>query len=295
LVEEGGCWAADVADFSIINEITGQKVEDPVGKVMQSGLVVGLADRTALVARDGQVIPVEDSAAPIQNGDGEILGVVMVFRDVTEKRKIELALADYAERLKRSNQELEQFAFIASHDLQEPLRKVKRFGDLLRNRLGEALGAEPKGYLERMTSAVNRMQEMIEDLLELSRINSQDGNFVEVDLAEAASDVVANLETRILAAQGQVVLEPLPTIEGDVMQIRELLQNLIGNAIKYHKPGVPPLVRVSAKADPGKLGEVATVSIQVEDNGIGFEEAQVERIFQPFQRLHGREEYEGTG
>jgi PAS domain S-box-containing protein len=281
--------------FSIINEITGQKVEDPVGEVMQSGLVAGLAGSTALVARDGRVIPIEDSAAPIQNGDREILGVVMVCRDVTEKRKIELALADYAERLKRSNQELEQFATIASHDLQEPLRKVKQFGELLKNRLGEALGEEPRGYLERMTSAADRMQEMIRDLLELSRVNSQGGNFVEIDLAEAASDVVANLETRILATQGQVVLEPLPTIVGDAMQMRELLQNLIGNAVKYHKPGVPPLVRVSAKADPDKLGGAATVSIQVEDNGIGFEEAQVERIFQPFQRLHGRDEYEGTG
>jgi PAS domain S-box-containing protein len=281
--------------FSIIHEITGQQVEDPVDKVMQSGLVAGLADRTALVARGGQVIPVEDSAAPIQNGDGEILGVVMVFRDVTEERKIELALADYAERLKGSNQELEQFATIASHDLQEPLRKVKQFGKLLKNRFGEALGEEPKEYLERMISAVDRMQEMISDLLELSRINSQGGNFEKIDLAEIASDVVSNLETRIRATQGQVVLEPLPTIVGDAMQIRQLLQNLIGNAVKYYKPGVPPLVRVSAQTDPDILGDAASISIQVEDNGIGFEEKQVERIFQPFQRLHGHEEYEGTG
>jgi PAS domain S-box-containing protein len=281
--------------FSIINEITGKKLEDPVGEVMQTGLIVGLADRTALVARDGQVIPVEDSAAPIQNGDGEILGVVMVFRDVTEKRKIELALADYAERLKSSNQELEQFATIASHDLQEPLRKIKRFGELLRERLGEALGEVPEDYLERMNSAADRMQEMIRDLLELSRVNSQVRDFEMVDLTEAASDVVSDLETRILAEQGQVLVSPLPTIEGDAVQIRRLLQNLIGNAVKYHKPGVPPIVRVSAQADPEKFGEAATVSIRIEDNGIGFEEVQVERIFQPFQRLHGRGEYEGTG
>ena len=281
--------------FSIINEITGQKVEDPVGKVMQSGLVVGLADRTALIARDGREIPIEDSAAPIQNGDGEILGVVMVCRDVTEKRKIELALADYAERLKYSNQELEQFAIIASHDLQEPLRKVKQFGELLKEQLGEELGEEPKEYLERMTSAADRMQAMIKDLLDLSRVNSQGGNFVKVDLTEVASDVVSNLETRIQAAQGQVVVDPLPTIEGDVIQIHQLLQNLIGNAIKYHKPGIPPLVRVSAQADPVKNGYAPAVSIQVEDNGIGFDETRTERIFQPFQRLHGRDEYEGTG
>jgi PAS domain S-box-containing protein len=281
--------------FSIINEITGQKLEDPVGEVMQSGLVVGLADRTALVARDGRVIPVEDSAAPIQNGDGEILGVVMVFRDVTEKRKNELALADYAERLKSSNQELEQFATIASHDLQEPLRKIKWFGDLLRDQLGEALGEVPEDYLERMNSAADRMQEMIRDLLELSRVNSQGRDFEMVDLTEAACDVVSDLETRILAEQGQVLIGPLPTIDGDAVQIRGLLQNLIGNAVKYHKPGVPPIVKVSVLADPEKFGDAVTVSIQIEDNGIGFEEVHIERIFQPFQRLHGRGEYEGTG
>jgi light-regulated signal transduction histidine kinase (bacteriophytochrome) len=281
--------------FTIIHEITGQKVEDPVGEVMQSGLVVGLADRTALVARDGRVIPVEDSAAPIQNGDGEILGVVMVFRDVTEKRKIEQALADYAQRLKRSNLELEEFAFVASHDLQEPLRKVKRFSELLKDRLGKELDEDSEDYLNRLTDAVDRMKEMIEDLLALSRVNSQGGNFVKVDLAEAASDVVANLETRILAVQGQVVIDPLPTIEVDAVQIRELLQNLIGNAVKYHKPGVPPIVRVSALTDPEKVGDAATVSILIEDNGIGFEEAQVEHIFLPFKRLHGRGDYEGTG
>ena len=230
---------------------------------MQSGLVAGLADRTALVTRAGQVIPMEDSSAPIQNGDGEILGVVMVFRDLTEERKIELELADYAERLKGSNQELEQFASIASHDLQEPLRKVKQFGELLKNRFGEALGEEPKDYLERMIWAVDRMQEMISDLLELSRVNSQGGNFVKVDLDEIASEVVSNLETRIQATQGQVlVLEPLPTIEGDALQMRQLLQNLIGNAVKYHKPGIPPLVKVSAQADPEKLGEIASITFK---------------------------------
>lgn len=281
--------------FSIINELTGQKVDDPVGEVMQSGLVVGLAERTALVKRDGRLIPVEDSAAPIQDGDGEILGVVMVFRDVTEKRKIEQALADYAEKLERSNRELEQFAYVASHDLQEPLRKIRRFGELLSGLLGNALEEKPKDYLERMTSAADRMQEMIDDLLELSRVNSQGGDFIKVDLAEVAAEIVSNLETRIQAAQGQVALDPLPAIEADPIQMRQLLQNLIGNAIKYHKPGVPPRVRVSAQANPPKNGNGATVTIQVEDNGIGFDEAQAERIFQPFQRLHGRGEYEGTG
>jgi PAS domain S-box-containing protein len=281
--------------FSIINESTHQKVEDPVGQVMRSGLVVGLAGNTALVSRDGQVIPVEDSAAPIQDGDGQVLGVVLVFRDVTEKRKIELALVRFAERMKQSNQELEDFAFIASHDLQEPLRKVKRFGEFLKERLDTGLGEEPGVYLDQMNNAITRMQAMIGDLLQLSQIQSHDENFVKVDLSEAASSVVGDLEIRIRETQGQVIIEPLPTIEGDPMQMHQLLQNLIGNALKYHKPDVPPVIRVSASSDPAMNGNARTVSIKVEDNGIGFDETEVVRIFQPFQRLHGRSEYEGSG
>lgn len=281
--------------FSIINEVTGKKIEDPVGEVMRSGLVVGLADRTALIARDGTVIPVEDSAAPIQNGDHEIQGVVMVCRDVTEKRKIEQALTNYSERLERSNQELEQFATVASHDLQEPLRKVIKFGDLLRVQTGGALSAEQQDTLGRMTSAADRMQDMVRDLLDLSRVNSQGGKFEETDMGEEAREAVANLETRILATQGTVVIEPLPKIEADPIQIRLLLQNLIGNAIKYHKPGIPPLVSVSGQAGPVLPGVGPAVTIKVVDNGIGFNESQAEVIFEPFKRLHGRSEYEGTG
>lgn len=203
--------------------------------------------------------------------------------------------------LQRSNRELQDFAFVASHDLQEPLRKIQAFGDRLRTRDGAALSSEGRDYLERMQNAARRMQTLIQDLLTFSRVTTKAQPFTPVDLNTVAREVLNDLEARIEQTGGRVELDRLPTIDADPLQMRQLLQNLIGNALKFHRPDVPPVIRVGGEiinpewaanngADGGGLARLTFA-----DNGIGFDEKYLDRIFTPFQRLHARSEYEGTG
>ncbi|MCA1818464.1 MAG: ATP-binding protein [Thermoplasmatota archaeon] len=193
--------------------------------------------------------------------------------------------------LEQSNKALEHFAFIASHDLQEPLRKVTAFGSRLQEGYRGVLDERGRDYLARMVGAAARMRVLIDDLLAYSRITTKGNPFQEVDLGRVAQEVLGDLETRLQATQAKVEVGLLPTLVADPIQMRQLLQNLIGNALKYHKEGEPPAVKVTAEA-PSSF----RVILRVADNGIGFEQEQAERIFLPFQRLHGRDsKYEGTG
>lgn len=196
--------------------------------------------------------------------------------------------------LERSNKELQDFAYVASHDLQEPLRKIQAFGNLLDEEYGDKLD-EGKDYLERMRSAASRMSVLITDLLAFSRVSSKARPFVDVDLQTIAEEVVADLETRIKDTDGVVKINKLPTIKGDPVQMRQLFQNLIGNALKFHKEGVPPVVTVSSLAGKDNGGKIKHHSLVVKDNGIGFDEKYLDRIFSVFQRLHNKDSYEGTG
>ena len=208
-------------------------------------------------------------------------------------------LSRYSEQLQASNRELQDFASVASHDLQEPLRKIQAFGDRLRVKCESTLSAEGLDYLSRMQNAAERMQVLIEDLLSFSRVTSKAQPFRPVDLAQVARDVVNDLETRIARSGGTVELGELPVIDADPLQMRQLLQNLIGNGLKFHKADVPPLVRVSAQLrDVSAGGErvpAPRCEVTVSDNGIGFDQKYADRIFTIFQRLHGRTTYEGTG
>jgi light-regulated signal transduction histidine kinase (bacteriophytochrome) len=202
--------------------------------------------------------------------------------------------------LTRSNAELEQFAYVASHDLQEPLRKIQAFGDLLAATAGVALDEQGRLYVERMQDAARRMQGLINDLLTFARLTSQARAFEEVDLARVAQEVVSDLEERLRRTGGRVEVGELPRLQSDPTQMRQLLQNLVGNALKFHRPEVPPVVVLRYRplrdvAARGRARAAALCEIAVEDNGIGIEEKYLERIFAPFQRLHGRGEYEGTG
>lgn len=215
--------------------------------------------------------------------------VVVNTRDVTEAVEAERRLQEYSLELQRSNQELQEFAYVASHDLQEPLRKIQAFGDRLRAQHADVLGDTGRDYLERMQNAASRMQALIRELLALSRVTSEGQPFVRLDLSIIAAEVVGDLESVIEEAGGEVVIGGMPEVDGDPFQIRQLLQNLIANALKFHPEGVPPQVSVSAQRE-GKM-----VKLEVADHGIGFEEQYGEKIFAPFQRLHGRSTYEGTG
>lgn len=207
-------------------------------------------------------------------------------------------LHDSSVRLERSNRELHDFASVASHDLQEPLRKVQAFGDRLNTVCRDAIGEQGRDYLDRMLNASKRMQSLIQDLLKFARVTSQAQPFLPVDLAQVTREVLSDLEVRIAETNARVEVGDLPTIEADGVQMRQLIQNLIGNALKFHQEGRPPIIRVYVETpEDGKAAE-ATVPMSrlvVEDNGIGFDERYLDRIFTVFQRLHGRNEYEGTG
>jgi two-component system sensor kinase FixL len=230
------------------------------------------------------------------------LPVLTVFvRDISLRKKAEEQQARYAAELERSNRDLEQFAYVASHDLQEPLRKIRAFGDRLEMKCREALDATGRECVERMQNAAARMQTLIDDLLTFSRVTTRVKDFVTVDLGQIAREVVSDLEVQIEQAGGRVEVGKLPTIQADPLQMRQLLQNLIGNALKFRRPEEPPVVKIEGRYVSGgerreghaRAGEMCRVTVA--DNGIGFDPRHQERIFGIFQRLHPRDVYEGTG
>lgn len=239
--------------------------------------------------KDGAILWGNLSVALLRDAEGRPLYAVGMVEDITERKRSERLLAEHRVELERSNRELQDFAYVASHDLQEPLRKIQAFGDRLKSRHSLGLGEQGQDYLNRMQGAAARMQALIRDLLSYSRVTSNAQPFASVSLSQVAADVTEDLQTQIERTAGTVEIGELPTIEADPVQMRQLIQNLVSNALKFHREGVPPEVRISAEVQGN------TVQLRVADNGIGFEEKYIERIFSPFERLHGRGEYEGTG
>jgi PAS domain S-box-containing protein len=208
--------------------------------------------------------------------------------DISDRKQAEEKLKVFTGKLEQSNQELEQFAFIASHDLQEPLRKIQAFGNMLGNKCSDQLNEQGKDYLTRMQNAAKRMQQLIGDLLKYSRVAARPEPLDTVDLREAVMEVISDLEPRIERLGANVEVFDLPAIRAGKSQIRQLFQNLMVNALKFHGDNQPHIKIYSQRTDHD-------CRIFVEDNGIGFDEKYVDRIFMPFQRLHGRSAYEGTG
>lgn len=221
------------------------------------------------------------------------LTIFRLDRSIIARNLAQTELREFADKLEKSNMELQSFAHIASHDLQEPLRKVMSFGDRLAAKYTDALGDQGCDYLNRMQTAAKRMQHLINGLLMFSRVTTKAQPFQPVDLSTVANEVLSDLEIRIQETQGKVEIEHLPTLNADPLQMRQLFQNLIGNALKFNKKNEPPLVKVSVNRND--TSEKAYCQLKFEDNGIGFDEQYADRIFGVFQRLHGRNEYEGSG
>ena len=232
--------------------------------------------------KNGDFIDVLLSATTERGNDGEAVRSLTVMIDVTELRRTQ-------EELERSNAELQQFAYIASHDLQEPLRMVSSFMQLLQRQYKENLDDKAHQYVEYAVDGANRMSLMINDLLQYSRVKTKGKELSPVDGADALDMALSNLKSAIEDSSAAINVSPLPTVMADRLQLVSLFQNLVGNAIKYGKPGVPPVVGISARQD----GRQYVFSIS--DNGIGIPPEFHERIFSVFQRLHGTESYEGTG
>lgn len=221
---------------------------------------------------------------------GEVKGLVGTIMDITKNKASETELAQFSEELKRSNKDLEQFAYIASHDLQEPLRKVIAFSERLKAKYYDILDETGKEYISRMTSASERMQKMINDLLSFSRISTKAKPFIEVDLNNVLENVLNDLELIVEKSKAKIeVIEKFPIIEADEIQLNQLFSNLIGNSIKYQNNNNVPVIKIYNKVKDNN------VEIIFQDNGIGIDMQYKEIIFQPFQRLHGKGEYEGSG
>jgi PAS domain S-box-containing protein len=261
------------------------------------------------VRKDGTMFWGSIIITALHDTDNNILGFSKVTRDLTERKIAEDKLQMYADELlqknkelERSNSELSSFSYVASHDLQEPLRKIQGFGNLIMNSEMSKLSDTGKDYFNRMIKAASRMQNLIDSLLEFSRTTTEARNFEEVDLNELLEEVKKDMRERIESSGAVIHSQKLPALSVIPFQFRQLLSNLISNAIKYARKNVKPVINFTAKCIPAEemnsphaAASMNYYEFIIRDNGIGFEEEYAEKIFELFQRLHGKNEYAGSG
>lgn len=274
-----------------------QRVHPQEIETLKWGLEIHLNGQTPhfqyeyqMLHKDGAYRWVLCRGLAVQDEAGVAYRIAGSMSDISKRKQAETTLAEQTIELTRSNAELEQFAYVASHDLQEPLRKIEAFSDRLETKYSSQLDEKGRDYLKRMRKAARRMRTLVEDLLAFSQITTQAQPFVSVDLNDIVREIISDLEMRIRETQGRVEVVDLPIVNAEPLQMRQLFLNLIGNALKFHRQNIPPLIRVQ-----GTFLSDGWCQIAIADNGIGFEEKYCDRIFQVFQRLHGRGEYEGTG
>jgi two-component system sensor kinase FixL len=289
--------------FDYFEQSVAQVFADDDREVIESGRPIFNREEPAITLHGpGMAVWLETTKVPLNDTDGRIIGLVGISSDISERKAAEEKLKRFADQLERSNTELQNFASVASHDLQEPLRKIQAFGDRLKAKCGPQLSEQGLDYLARMQNAAQRMQVLIQDLLKLSRVSSRAQPFQKCDLAEIVRAVLSDMEVTIEQSDARIEVGPLPVIDADAIQMRQLFQNLLVNALKFHREGVKPEVKVTGRirtaVDNSVSGAMAgqpVCEICVEDNGIGFDDKFAEQIFVVFQRLHTRHEYEGTG
>jgi PAS domain S-box-containing protein len=237
--------------------------------------------------KDGSAFPIEIMLSPLESAEGIL--VTAAIRDISVRKAAEQHLLQTVEELNRSNEELGQFAYIASHDLQEPLRMVASYTQLLSRRYQGRLDTDADEFIAFAVDGATRMQRLIDDLLAYSRVGTKGQDLLETSSEDALRQALLNLRSAIGESGAVVTHDSLPTVLADEMQLVQLFQNLVGNAIKYQDPGVP-LVHISAARNGGK-----SWIFSVQDNGLGIDPLYFEKIFGVFQRLHGRDEFAGTG
>ena len=262
--------------------------DDEQVRAVLAGAIRTYEAERRLIRADGRIAWVLMGGSLVRDEAGRPSYLIAQLVDITERRAVEAQLARSTAELRRSNQELERFAYVASHDLAEPLRTMSGFANLLRERYGAVLDERGLRYADHVIGAAGRMRELIDGLLEYSRAGRQVLSCEPVALTAIVDEIVTELDARMRDEQATVSVEELPVVVGDPLLLRQLMQNLIANALKY-TDGRPPVVTVSAGWEDGAC------RISVADNGIGIAPEHVERIFEMFQRLHGRERFEGTG
>jgi len=262
--------------------------------------VIGIGREVEGKRKDGYTFPMDLAVSEMFVGGKRVF--VGTVRDISERKRSELTLKEQHAEVERSNLELQQFAYVASHDLQEPLRMVSSYTQLLAQRYQGKLDSDADEFIGFAVDGATRMQGLINDLLSYSRVQAKGKPLAPVDMAEVLELVLANLQSAIEESEAEVSYTPLPWVMGDASQLMQLLQNLISNAIKFRKPDDPPEIHISAVRAENLLEENSSVTsnpqqvtFSVTDNGIGIAPKYQERIFQIFQRLHSRNEYAGTG
>jgi PAS domain S-box-containing protein len=281
--------------FSYFSEESRCKLQEEIRPaVMRLGQWTG---ELTLVLKDGRTIPTIQNCFLIRDEDDAPLYLATVITDITERKQAEEQAHQYAQRLEwlnaelaRSNKDLQEFTYTVSHDLQEPLRKIHTFGQFLIEDCGDQVPPQGREHLKRMQDAALRMKHLIQHLMALSRVDTQGGELLPVSPHEIIKDAVETLSERVSECQATVLVQPeMPTVMADPVQLGQVFQNLIGNALKFREPGRPPRVDIGARVQDGQA------TFHVADNGIGIEERFLEKIFGVFQRLHPRDKYEGDG
>ena len=309
IITEANQRTVEMHGFSSKNELLGKSVFELLAprehermaanlkKAIKEGAINGV--EYTLLRADGSEFPGELSTSALKDASDNVVGHITIVRDITERKRAEeereVLLQDITKsnrKLEGANKELQDFVYVASHDLREPLRKISSFGTLLQDSLKGKLDEDQQENLEFMIDGAQRMQDMIDALLTYSRLTTKAKPPQQVFLNEVIESLKKfELATLLDETRGTIrIPEPLSPVQADPSQMNQLFQNLIGNGLKFHKEGIPPEIIIRAHGVENKM-----IRIEVEDNGIGIDEKYHEQLFVMFKRLHSRAQYEGTG